>query len=779
MGLLMSLLLAIPGVKPSAAQENSPLPPPWVIGQVAVSGNKNVNQRVILTQVKARKGSLYDESDLDQDIQSLLGLGNFDRVQADISATGEPVPDYLRKVASSTSTIKLTFIVSEKPVIERIVFTGNERLSRGALADAISLKRGDPLDLVKLEDDKEKIVEKYTKKGFLDATVDAHIATDTTTLKSVLTFNVHEGPKSEIFWVSIKGVHAFKLKKILGLMKNRRGKVYTEKNLPEDVHKIQAFYRHNGYLDVVVSSPTVIISWDKTRLYISLSVSEGRSYRFGQTTFSGNLVYTDAQLAQKETYHVGKVFDDDKYQESLRAMQELYADKGYLHARFNPARTLNPRTGFLDIHFDINEGDVVYVDHVDVTGNVETKTYVLKREVLIKSGEPFNATKVRESREALMNLGFLDNADVNLDSPDNNPDLVDLDFNVKEGKPGMLTAGAAYSTIDGLFGTLSLQNMNLFGRAQHVGVQWSFGSRIRDYSVSWSEPWVGDHPWTLGATIFDTMELSPYANDLTAYTQESKGGSVFLAPRFEDNKYQLKFTYTFSRTSISNLDPALPTNLPLTTGTSNFSAITVDFSRDTRDNIYDPTRGSHNDISLQLAGGPLGGDINFWEPSLTDSVNYELFSIYDYPFVLTLGNRGAYIGQYGSTTQGDVPAYDLFFLGSPDTMRGYEPTGQVGDPLGGFVYDTATAEFGAPIAREGERDIAKIVSFFDIGSTWANFNQVSMKVGSQATDLKTDVGIGIRLTTPAFPIRLEWGYGLNHYPGEKLYQISFGMANLF
>ncbi|HVC08511.1 MAG TPA: outer membrane protein assembly factor BamA [Elusimicrobiota bacterium] len=772
----MSALLAATGVVPVAAQDSGSLPPPWVIGQVAVSGTKNVKPSVVLSQVKARKGDLYDQSDLDQDIQNLLGLGDFNGVQADVTSLGAPVPDYLRRVAGSTATVKLTFIVSEKPVIERIDFKNNFKLSRGALADAISLKKGDPLDLVKLEDDKEKILEKYNKKGFLDATVESQIATDTGTMKSVLTFKVNEGAKSQIFWVSIRGVHAFKPKKILGLMKNRRGKVYAEKDLPEDIHAIQAYYRHRGYLDVVVSSPTVMVSWDKTRLYISLSIQEGRSYRFGKTSFVGNLVYTNAQLAKAVTYHAGKTFDDDKYQETIRNIQELYADKGYLHLQVNPVRTLDPKTGCLNVQFNLIEGDVVYVDNVDVSGNVETKTYVLKREILVKPGEPFNAKKVRRSREALMNLGFLDDVGVNLDSP-GNPDLVDLDFNVKEGKPGMLTAGAAYSTIDGLFGTLSLQNMNLFGRAQHVGVQWSFGSRVRNYSLSWSEPWVGNHPWTLGATLFDTMQLSPFGSDLTAYTQESKGGSIFLAPRFADNLYQLKFTYTFSRTSISGIDPALPANSILTPGTSNFSAVSVEFARDSRDNIYDPTSGSRNSVSLQLAGGPLGGDINFLEPGLSDSVNYKLFSIDDYPFVLTLGNRGAYIGQFGATAH--VPVYDLFFLGAPDTMRGYEPTGQVGNPNGGYIYDTATAEFGFPVAREGERTIAKIVSFFDIGSTWTNFDQVSMKVGSQDTELKTDVGIGIRLTTPAFPIRLEWGYGFNHAPGEKIYQISFGMANLF
>ncbi|MHB2025494.1 MAG: outer membrane protein assembly factor BamA [Elusimicrobiota bacterium] len=774
----MSAFLIAVGASPASADDSAAVPPPWVIGAISVSGTKNVKPRVVLSQIKARKGALYDESDLDSDIQALLGLGNFDRVTADINAMNSPVPEYLRQVAGSTTTVLLTFVVAEKPIIEKIFFRYNIKLSNSALEDAISLKPGDPLDLVKLEEDKEKIVEKYNKKGFLDASADSEIKTDTATLKSTLIFKVYEGPQSKIFWVSIRGVRSFKKKKVLNLMKNRRGKVFVEKNLPEDMAEIKSFYRNHGFLDVSVSTPSVMISWDKTRLYINASVREGRSYRFGATSFSGNLVYTDTDLVKTVSYQGGRVFKEDQYEETIHNIQELYAEKGYLHARVDPSRSLDPKTGFLNVHFNLYEGDVVYVDHIDIAGNKSTKTYVLKREVtqFIKPGEYFQASKIRKSREALMNLGFMDSVNIDIESPDN-PDLVDLTYDVTEGKPGMLTAGGAYSTIDGIFGTLSLQNMNMFGRAQKVGIQWSFGQLIRDYSVSWSTPWVDDKPISLGVTLFDNMNLSPFQSDLTAYTQESRGGSISVAPRFEDNKYQLKFTYTFQRISISGIDPSLPPTTLLTPGTSNFSALTVEFSRDTRDNVYDPTRGSINSVSIEEAGGPLGGDINFFEPGLTDSINYKLFSIEDYPIVFTAGNRGGYIAQYGSTKQ--VPVYDLFFLGSPDTMRGYEPTGQVGDPNGGYVYDTATGEIGVPVAREGQRTIAKVVAFFDIGSAWAGFNQVNLQVGSGSTELKTDAGIGVRLTTPAFPIRLDWGYGFNHVPGEKAYQISFGMSNLF
>src|SRR6185503_8456176 len=135
---------------------------------------------------------------------------------------------------------------------------------------------------------------------------------------------------------------------------------------------------------------------------------------------------------------------------------------------------------------------------------------VIKREVVVKPGDRFSAARVRKSREKIMNLGFMDEVDVDLQPAPNEPDKVDLTFDVTEGKPGVLTAGAAYSSVDGLIGTLSLQHLNLFGRAQKASVQWSFGKRVQDYSVSWTTPWLGNSPTSLGFDLYNTRRINPF-----------------------------------------------------------------------------------------------------------------------------------------------------------------------------------------------------------------------------------------------------------------------------
>ena len=772
-----------PSVSTAAALPASGVVPrPWVIGDIKAEGLINVKMSTIRGQTKARKGDLYDRPDLDRDIQSLLGLGEFERVGAELTLTDKPVPDNFRKVAGADRQVVLTFTVKEKPVVRKITFAGQKKLSKGTLSDEIAVKTSDPLDRFKLEEDVKKLTDKYHEKGFLDATVATEVKIDTAASKADVVFRVVEGPKSRIELVEISGVTAFKQTTlfgggVLGLMKNKRKKVFFEKDLPEDLKKIETEYKNNGYLDVKVSTPLVTLSPDKERISIAIGVLEGRPYRFGATSFSGYIVFKSSTIVKTVDYKQGKIFSQEKYEETIRGVQELYADVGRLRARVNAVKTYNPKTDQMDVRYEIVEGPISYVDHVDVDGNKATKTYVIKREVVIKPGDRFSAARVRKSREKIMNLGFMDDVDVDLQPSPVDPDKVDLTFDVTEGKPGVLTAGAAYSSVDGLIGTLSLKHMNLFGRAQQASLNWSFGKRVQDYSLSWTTPWLGDHPTSLGFDIFHTRRINPFQGDLNAYTERRTGVTTRLGPRFSEDKYILNLSYTLQQVSIENIDPNQNFLGELTPGTSLQSLAGAELARDTRDSIWDPTRGTRNSIGATLSGGPLFGDINYVKPTIQNQAHAKLFDVDDWPFVLSLYNRGGYVTAYGKSTI--VAVQDRFYIGGQDSLRGYSPAGQAGAQNGGTMYDVANLEFGFPLAREKHKTIVKLVVFADAGGSWNTVHDVTDRFGSDTTNLKSDVGIGLRFVTPAFPIRLDYGYGLNHRPGEKVYQINFGLGPLF
>jgi outer membrane protein insertion porin family len=768
---------ATPSVSTAPAGEPAPgvVPRPWVIGDIKADGLKNSRLSTIRGAIKGRKGDLYDRPDLDKDIQSLLGLGLFERVGAEISLLDKKVPEHFRKAAGSDRQILLNFIVKEKPIIRKITFEGQKKLSRGVLSDILTLKNKDPFDRNKLDDDHGKLIAKYHEKGFLDAAIDFEVKPDTKTTTVDIFFKVAEGPKSRIELVEFGGVTAFKRKILLKLMKNARKKVYFEKELPDDIKKIEAHYKNNGFLDIAISSPLVTLSADKTRINIALGVTEGRSYRFGETTFTGHLIYTSSEVVKTIEYRKGKVFSQEKFEETIRAIQELYSDRGRLRTRINPVKTLNPKTDRMDVLFEIVEGPISYVGHVDVEGNKATKTFVLRREIVIKPGDVFRSSRVRRSIEKIRNLGFIDDVDLDLQPTPSSPDKVDLTFDVNEGKPGMLTAGAAYSSVDGLIGTLSLQHLNLFGRAQKASLNWSFGKRVQDYSASWTTPWVGDHPTSLGFDIYNTRRINPFDTSMSAYVERRMGGSIRLGPRFEEDKYQLNLTYGLARISIENVQDQFKGTL--SEGTSIQSSFGAEFSRDTRDSIWDPARGSRHGIGAVVSGGPFQGDIHYFKPSITNQAHHTLFTIEDWPFVISGYHRGGYVTQFNKTAQ--VPVQDRYFIGGQDSLRGYSPSGEAGFPQGGKIYSVANVEFGFPLARERKKTIVKLVIFADVGGAWDRVRDVSGRVGSGTRDLKSDVGLGLRFVTPAFPIRLDYGYGLNHRNGERLYQINFGLGPLF
>ncbi|MFA6435227.1 MAG: outer membrane protein assembly factor BamA [Elusimicrobiales bacterium] len=771
-------IAGLPGIADAAAQaprQEKTGQGPWEVGAVAVRGAVNVKPKVVLKTGKAKKGKLYYQDFVNADIEAILGLGSMEKVSVDIADIKDaPVDAKFRELTGSSCTVSVTYIVSEKFMLKTVTIAGAKELSKGTVKDEMSLKEKDFFDELKIREDLIKITDKYHEKGYIEAKADYEVRYDTAARTAALTVSVIEGKKAKIAEVALEGVKGFKTAKLVKKMKNRPKRIYLPQDLENDFKGIETFYKNNGYSDFKLESSSVTFSEDKSKVFIKAAISEGALRHFGVTLFSGNTVYPSKELLELLEYRRGKLFNQEKFDDSIKALQDKYADKGYLKAMIKPEKVLNPATGGLDITFKITENNPIYVGNIDVEGNKATKTFVLKREIVQKEGAVFSSSKIRRSQEKLFNLGFLDDVGIVI-NPTPDPDKVDLVFDVAEGKPGMLTAGAGISSRDGLVGTLSLQHLNLLGRAYRTSLSWNFGKKVQDYTLSWSTPWIGNHPTTLGLDIFNTRHFMPFRSTLSAYTEKRTGGKVTLGPRFEDDKYHLTTSYTYEKVRISGVDAAFTTELP--EGTSVTSSIYVEFARDTRDNVWDPTRGSKASIGVDLTGGPLMGAVNYYKPNVTYTHNLKLFSIDDYPFVFAISNKAGYGAGFGKTPK--LPVYERYFLGGADTIRGYNNNGQIGPLDGGKVYDILNLEFHFPLAREKKRTIVQWAFFLDVGNSWDRFNNVSMRSGTGVNDLKVGAGFGIRFTTPAFPIRLDWGYGFNHKPGEQLSDIYFTLGNLF
>ena len=772
------LLLAQPVFAAQAIEEEVDPNGPWMVCEVAVEGLRNISKRTVTKAGSAKKGALYERYSVSEDINDISALGNFDKVEVDISRIKGTKKD--KQFFQPYPCHRLTYIVTEKPIFDRLTYQGRKHLGKGAITQAMTLKLKDPFNQAKLDADLARIQAKYAEKGYVNAQIKYELTRvekeNTVEVKLI----IDEGPRTRVEAVNITGLHEIPLKKLLAKASNKPGKVYKPQNLQRDYVKMMLYGRNQGYAQFMMTEPKLDYNADKSLVSVSYDVTEGPKVDFGTTAFEGSTVFSDAELKEKVYYRTGKLYNQKDFEDTVSAIQEAYADKGYLQARVQPRYDV--QNGLLNISFDISEGGIFYIDNVDVSGYGKTKKYVFTRELSIHPGDLYDAAKIRRSQTKIMNLGFINDVQVDL-QPTADPQKVDLGFNVVEGRPGMFQAGLAMSSMDGLYGEVSVNHLNFLNRAQRLSLRTMFGKEILDYTVSWYTPWIYEKPTSLGVDAFNTRRYRSFVTENQAYTEKRIGGRVKVGPRFNDDIYQLSFGYSFENVDIYDIDPKYmytPGKKPgeyIEKGKTNISTFSADAAIDTRDNMWDPTRGWRNSLGVALAGGPIGGDLDLWYFNARSIFNHTVLNVGgNYPIVFVLSNKFGSVQPYGRTQY--VPPYEKFFLGGADTVRGYERAGEIGPVYGGDMYYVMNAELRFPIAREGRRNMAQFAFFFDMGNSWDHFDDIDFSLGPNEHQFKAGVGVGLRFTTPALPIRIDWGYGLNHAKGQDKSHFYFNMSNM-
>ncbi|MDI6641501.1 MAG: outer membrane protein assembly factor BamA [Elusimicrobiota bacterium] len=731
------------------------------VKEIIIKGNINIKEKVIRDKIKTKVKDIYSPENLRQDLNSILELGYFEDVTVEVD----------------TPTYKVIFTVREKPKLKKIDFKGNKKFSKGQLKDEIKNKEKEYLDRAELQNDIKKIVELYSEKGYADTEVDYDIYVDKITNSATLTFFITEGRKVTVEDISITGTKYYRAKKILRQLQTKKKKIFKEKILNEDIEKVTEFYKKNGFESFTISTPTLLYNEDRTKVSIKLNIDEGPRYKIGKISFSGNTVYSDKELYKAIVLKPKMLYNKEKIDLALAAISELYADKGYLRAEIKPEFMKYVESGIMDIKFDITENNLIYLDRIYIDGLTHTKEFVIAREAQLKEGEPFSTIKLRRSVERIYNLGFIDEVKVDLQDT-GNPDTADLVLTVTEGKPGMLSAGAGYSSVDKLVGTLQVSHMNLFGRAQRLSLLWEFGERKQNFEISWTEPYFMRKPVSLGASLFNLTRKQFYGGS-EAYTSHRQGIELRVGPRLTEY-LSLLFSYGYERVTIfdAKTDP--------TTGkkyaeerTDITSSLTNQISYDSRDNIFDPTRGCRNSLSLQITGGPFQGDVHFYKPVVRSS----WFLLTFWKFVLSANATFGLIEAYQNYI---LPTQYKFFTGGPDTVRGYVYN-EVSPATGGEVMFVGNVEYKFPIVQEKGRTILQGAIFYDLGAAWEK-DKVNFTVGETCdwskygkfdNLMKSGFGFGIRFTTPVFPIRLDWGWPLQPRPGQTGPEFYFTIGQIF
>lgn len=752
---------------------------------ITVSGQRSLGGEKILALVRQRQGDPLNLSVVNEDLKRIWKMGLFQ----DVRVSADPAP----------GGVILAFKVAERPLIQEVRFFGNKQVGDGTLRDKCGLEPKQTLDQDKLTAGVRAIEALYKEKNYYAVEVRVDTNPGKAEGEVVVNFRVNEGNKMKIEAINITGNKVFSVSRIKGAMKETReagwftGGSYEPDKVFADYENVLKLYAREGYAKAklegaglaewgdkgreVVRASTTFDEANK-RIVLAFAVNEGPKYRLTGLKFSGLTLFKEKELLDRIVSDQDKIFNQDHWDSDMAKLRSAYAEKGYIYANVTPDFSWDDAAGTVQVALAVVENSKAYIERIDIRGNDTTKDKVIRRVLSLEPGDAFDAEAVNRDKMRIYNLGFFENVAIDT-APGSEMDKLILIFDVSpERKTGTLSLGAGYSSVEGLVGFLQVSQNNLFGNGQAVSAQWDFGDRKSSYNLSFTEPWLLDKPISFGMDVYRISRTQAYASQ--GYDQTSTGGSLRLGYSFREkwDAWKVYNTYRYQSDQTSNVSSDL---IGIDEGLENTSSITPSLVRDTRDNIFDASRGSYNIYSVTFAGGLLGGDKHFVKQVYDVRMHFTTPAIFGWTWLnrFVLGVHG----RVGHATPFDpgsgagprtVPVSERFFMGGTDTVRGYLERSLGGrvSLTGGQFTMLSNIEYGFKPAPP-----IKLRVFYDSGNIWTNVDSVNW----ERPYLYPSTGFGMLFTIPTsvIQIRLDWGYGLDPEERDPNGRIHFNIGNIF
>jgi outer membrane protein insertion porin family len=688
---------------------------------------------------------------LEDAVRRVYGLGLFSQVAAETSRLADGV--------------RVTFVVDEFPKLKSIEYEGFRRVRKKDLEARVKAKAGEILTDKKVFDWQQEILRLYKEKGFLHIKVDHQLTKPDSLNQVVLTYSIDEGDPVRIRNIDIRGNDHFTDEQIETKLTNRQKRWYRKAGLKEDefvkdLDRIVDFYKQHGFIDAKVLDYDM--QFDQGWASITISVSEGTRYYFGDVAINGDSVLKQNDLRKLVRYRSGDPYNTKLAQATLQDLFGAYSEEGYIYAQVVPVE--NVRSDTVDITYEIAEGTPAIIRLVSIVGNEQTHDKVIRREISSLPGYTFRRSEVMRSQRDIFNLGFFDDVTLDYRRADT-AGTIDLIYKVKEKSFfGTVGAGVTYSATDGVTGYVELQQPNLFGRGQRANVKLEKGGKKTNVVLGFTEPWLFDRPISAGADVaYYTYTYDYYDKQLVG------GGFSFSRPLPLDYtraylSLRVQDAYVPPTSISSSYTPPLgddgPFNIKRDTvhKTSFTPGITI--TRDSRDYVYNAISGSITTYELGLSVG----DIRYHRHVFDVSQYFPLL----WKFGLMGRTRLGYIT--GFTAADAVPIYDRFTPGGTgvDGIRGYGEQ-SIGPHLSGYnIGGKALAIFALEYKLRLSRQLS-FLAFADAGNAWSSVDQFSF------SDLKRGAGVGVRLEIPMLGLLgFDFGYGFDkENPGwEPHFQIG-------
>jgi outer membrane protein insertion porin family len=731
----------------SAARAQQAQPPPILIRDIHVEGNRRVQDAVILGRVKSTVGSPFNPSLLSEDIRSIFGLGFFDDVQL--------------RVEDFEGGVKIVFAVSERPFVRDVDFVGNKKEDRDSLQDKIDIKLGSVYNPVDVQRAVEKLRDFYEDEGYFEVqitpTVEKFADSDVK-----LIFSIVEGRQMTIDAIVFRGNKGLRDDQLKEAMETKerqyfilRGKVQRQR-LDLDVDRIIQAYNDNGYIQARVESHDVAVDREKARVTITIVVVEGPQFRVGEVKLTGVTLLPEKEVERQIRLRTGDVFSVGKVRDSVTGISNLYSTIGRASADVNPKRDQLPAVNQINLTFEITEGPEVYVERINISGNVRSEDKILRRELPLHEGDLYTLQNKERARQRLVNLGYFET--VNVDTqPGSDKTKIIVNIVVVERATGIFSIGGGYSSVDSLVGTIDLAQRNFLGRGWEVAIRIRAGAVTQQGTISFTDPWLFDRPLSGGFDIYKSIR------DYQDYTYDTTGLNLRLSHPFAEY-WRWHTGYRISQDIVRNLSANAPQDLVDQKGTTITSSIGGSLTRDSRDLIAAPSKGGQTAITLDFAG--LGGDAQFYKATFLQTYFKSIW------FGHILGSRfeAGYADGWGGK---DLPIFERFYLGGPNTIRAFKyrsvsPIDSGGFKTGGTSDVLGTVEYIIPLPFG-----LRAAFFFDVGNVYGFGTPFDL------TDLRYGPGAGIRWQSPFGPIRVDYGLNIDRRAGEGPGAFQFSVGSPF
>jgi outer membrane protein insertion porin family len=705
----------------------------------------------------------------------------------------------------ATGEVDVEVVVEPRPALLAVTFLvtdGDKELPEGSLGslELEQIRPGEPLDLTALRQAELKLQTELRKKR--PFTVVTSEVTSTQRGAAVLV-RIRPGADLRVDHVRLEGALALDAAKVIDAAELKAsswrwwkfswltsGGRLDPEDYRRDCQAVREYYRSQGFLDVQVEelpAEKACVVKDLADgsgwIDVVIRIKEGRRYSVGTIEIEGNRmgaanpvfaaealrrIVNEVSLrrgvrpAANDRLNAGDWFAHANVDAAADKLREYYGQMGYLGAQVNVVRRPNLETGAIDLRFVLEEGERTSVRAVEVQGNTKTRLNVIARELALGPGEVFDLARMRVSEARLRSTQFFEEVRL-APVPTAVPGQSDLRITVKEGNTGSVSFGAGYSTVEQLVGFVEYAEGNFDytnpegwyrGGGQKLRLRVSVGNLSNTIEHSFEEPALWDRDLAVGYTVERRFVGYQSAN----FSVLTQGVGVYARRRVFGN-VEGRIAYDLRRKGVNNVTTQAPADVQLEAGSARtISSATASLVYDTRDEYNFPTRGARLAWTEELAGGALGGGVDYLKSELRGGKWFLLSPTAEQTLAI-VGRVGALTG-----TGGTLPFYERFFLGGAYDMRGFDfnDVGSAGtydqtngsQPMGGLTYGYLTAEYTIKAA-----DNLRFAAFYDYGLVNRGESDFSFN------EANSNWGLGMRILLGGAVMRLDFGFPLQLTPG--------------